>query len=215
MAEDGQGADGAQGAGAASGAATGAPGAQVGAQGAQGPQNGSEWLTDDAARNAKIDQIIERRAAGIIKAALKENGMTDDADIKAVIAGYHESKRASADSGSKQVAELEARVAALTAERQQQALSAEVARIATELDVDPARVPHLSRLADLSAALKDGEPDGDAIKGALEKVLEDVPELKKAKTGGIRIGASDDGAGQGASGLDLLLEAAGVKKKKE
>ncbi|MDR1015715.1 MAG: hypothetical protein LBL86_12180 [Coriobacteriales bacterium] len=215
MAEDGQGADGAPGAGAVAGAATGAPGAQSGAQGAQGPQSGSEWLTDDAARNAKIDQIIERRAAGIIKAALKENGMTDDADIKAVITGYHASKRAQSDTGAKQVAELEARVAALTAERQQQALSAEVARVAAELDADPARIAHLSRLADLSAALKDGEPDKDAIKGALEKVLEDVPEFKKTKTGGIRIGASDDGAGQGASELESMLRAAGLKTKKE
>jgi hypothetical protein len=177
------------------------------AQAAQAaPQEPSKDFTE------LFDSVIERKMPQIMRSALKEQGIEDD-EAKGIITAYREGKKTQADTGAKQLADLEAQVATLTAEKQQAALSAEVTRIATELDVDPTRITHLSKLADLSAAVKDGTPDGKVVKAALEKVLEDVPEFKKQQTGGIRVGAKSEGAGQGASELDVLLKAAGVKKK--
>ena len=62
---------------------------------------------------------------------------------------------------------------------------------ALELGVPADRAAYAVRMADLAGVKIDdnGDPDADAVKKAVEKVLADIPELKGAT--GFRIGAQD------------------------
>jgi len=62
----------------------------------------------------------------------------------------------------------------------QRIIAAEAKVLAVSLGVKPERVAYALKLADLSAVEVDenGDPDADAIKAAIETVINDLPELK-------------------------------------
>lgn len=62
----------------------------------------------------------------------------------------------------------------------QRIIAAEAKVLAVSLGVKPERVAYALKLADLSAVEVDenGDPDADAIKAAIEAVINDLPELK-------------------------------------
>lgn len=67
------------------------------------------------------------------------------------------------------------------------------------LGIPAARADYAVRMADLSGVKVDdkGDPDADAAKKAVEKVLADIPELKGGA--GFRVGAPDSGGKGGAA----------------
>lgn len=74
------------------------------------------------------------------------------------------------------------------------------------LDIDSKSIPYVVKLADFSNVSDEkGAINGDSVKSALEKVLEDVPALKKASPdlGDLKIGA--DGSQSSDSNLDSTL----------
>ncbi|MGM9649227.1 MAG: hypothetical protein ACI3XY_04580 [Butyricicoccaceae bacterium] len=83
---------------------------------------------------------------------------------------------------------------------------------AVSLGVDPKVIPYLIRLADTSQAVgQDGKVDSEAVKNALNKVLEDVPALKAQpqQSSGFHIGASNEG-NQNQTNEDALKAAFGL-----
>ena len=80
-----------------------------------------------------------------------------------------------------------------------------------------ADIPYVLKMADFSqAAGQDGKISADAVKNAINKVLEDVPALKPqaaGSTGFIQVGAGGSGQEQ-AGAVDAELDRIfGVKKK--
>ncbi len=57
-------------------------------------------------------------------------------------------------------------------------VAAAVTRLAQDCGVDPKAVPYVSKLIDLSAAVKDGKCDDEKIKRQIDKLLADLPQLK-------------------------------------
>ena len=80
----------------------------------------------------------------------------------------------------------------------QRLISAESKIVAAELGVNPKRINHLLKLADLSAVVVDesGNIDTQAIKQSIEAVLADFPELKG---NGSAVGGSGNPAGASGS----------------
>jgi hypothetical protein len=159
-----------------------------------------DWLADEAAVAAQLDKIVERRVPGLIKSALKENGVTDDEEIKAIVDSYRANKGTASKETAAQLEALAAENAALKAAQLKVTLDAAVAKVAGTLEVAPERVLALAKLAGdgiAKAVDKDGKIDEAAIKKALEDSLKDVPEFKKAtnnKQGFTPVGADSSAA---------------------
>lgn len=84
---------------------------------------------------------------------------------------------------------------------------------AVELGLDAKTIPYVLKLADFSQAVgTEGEIKEDAVKAALEKVMEDVPALKPApadQNGFVQVGASG-GSKQTTNSNDALKAAFGL-----
>lgn len=149
----------------------------------------------------KLDSILDKRTEGIAKSALKDNGY-EDAEMKDILTQYRASKQAKSEEAANQLSALQNENAQLKATMRQKDLDNEALTQARSLDVDDKTVPYLIKLADLNNCIDDkGNVDGGKVKSALEKVLTDVPNLKKVEKGttGVTVGAdtSKDGTPSG------------------
>lgn len=162
----------------------------------------------------KLDSIVAKRMEGITKSALKDNGY-EDAEMKDILTQYRASKEAKNQEAANQLSALQTENAQLKATMREKDLNNEALTQARSLDVDDKTVPYLIKLADLNNCIDDkGNVDGTKVKTALEKVLQDVPNLKKAKEGttGVTVGA--DTSNQGTPSGNLFgFNFTGVRKQ--
>ena len=139
------------------------------------PTGGNDPATDPTPEPGKtftqeqLDEIISKRLARErkqweqqIEEERKKAAMTEAERLKA----------------EKEEAERKAQDAQTAAN--QRIINAEAKVLAVSLGVKPERVAYALKLADLSAVEVDenGDPDADAIKAAIEAVINDLPELK-------------------------------------
>ncbi|MFR3753590.1 MAG: hypothetical protein ACLTW9_17200 [Enterocloster sp.] len=97
--------------------------------------------------------------------------------------------------------------------RQAQIDSAAATMAAVSLGIDAKTIPYVLKMADLSQVMgQDGKINDEALKAALDKVLEDVPALKpqaSGSTGFIQVGAAS-GQQQTQTTDDALKKAFGL-----
>jgi hypothetical protein len=136
----------------------------------------NETNTNDALFQ-KLDEILEKRSNGIVKNILKENGL-DDSDIKDVLASYTESKKSKKDAVETELATLRQTNAELNNKLKASEKNALVAKQAKELGIAESNLKFVTKLADFSNIEKDGKYDEEAIKSALETVINEVPAFK-------------------------------------
>lgn len=152
----------------------------------------------------KLDSILDKRSEGIAKSALKDNGYEDE-EMKDILSQYRASKQA-------KINETDNTISTLTKERdeaikslQRERLNNEALKQARELNVDDKTIPYLIKLADFSNINDDkGAISGDKVKEALNKVLNDVPSLKKSEekgTAGVTVGADTSKGSQPSGNL--------------
>lgn len=152
----------------------------------------------------KLDSILDKRSEGIAKSALKDNGYEDE-EMKDILSQYRASKQA-------KINETDNTISTLTKERdeaikslQKERLNNEALKQARELNVDDKTIPYLIKLADFSNINDDkGVISGDKVKEALNKVLNDVPSLKKSEekgTAGVTVGADTSKGSQPSGNL--------------
>lgn len=162
----------------------------------------------------KLDSIVAKRMEGITKSALKDNGY-EDAEMKDILTQYRASKEAKSQEAANQLSALQTENAQLKATMREKDLNNEALTQARSLDVDDKTVPYVIKLADLTNCIDDkGNVDGGKVKTALEKVLTDVPNLKKVEKGttGVTVGA--DTSNQGTPSGNLFgFNFTGVRKQ--
>ena len=152
----------------------------------------------------KLDSILDKRSEGIAKSALKDNGYEDE-EMKDILSQYRASKQA-------KINETDNTISTLTKERdeaikslQKERLNNEALKQARELNVDDKTISYLIKLADFSNINDDkGVISGDKVKEALNKVLNDVPSLKKSEekgTAGVTVGADTSKGSQPSGNL--------------
>ena len=124
----------------------------------------------------------------VLKSYFKQQGLSQEDAQKAMAAFKAEQEKNKPD-----VTALQSQITAVNQALLQSALEKEALVIGAELGIEMKTMPYILKLADLSAAAKDGKPDVEALKAAINKVLEDVPALKTKKednNGGFQVGGS-------------------------
>lgn len=132
----------------------------------------------------------------VLKSYLKEQGLSGD-ELNKAIQTYKAQKSKETDNVAEIKTQLDqaqemARQAAETVKQAQIEKSATME--AVTMGIDAKTIPYLLKLADLSGAMdKDGKVDQQAVQKALNKVLEDVPQLKKEEQAltGFRVGGTN------------------------
>ena len=167
-----------------------------------GQQAQTTQQTAPAIDYGKIQQMLEGTLAAkedtALKAYFKQQGLSQQ-EVEQAIATFKQQKAANTpDVGALQTQMTQAQAAA-----QQAQIQAAATMAAVELDIDAKSIPYILKLADFSQAVgQDGKINEETLKGALNKVLEDVPALKpQAATaaGFVQVGAASGNAGAGQS----------------
>ena len=149
----------------------------------------------------------------VLKGYFRSMGITGDEAAQAISAFKAQKAAQTPDPARLTQERDEARAAALRSEMQTKALM-----MAGELGVEVSTMPYVLRMADLTGAAPAGTVDDAALRTALEKVLADIPQLKKqaeaAQTGtGFRIGADVTPNTDGDAGVSALRAAFGLPAK--
>lgn len=145
----------------------------------------------------------------VLKNYFKQQGLTED-EIKQAISSFKEQKAAN----QPDVNALQQQATLAQQQAQQAVIERDAYLLSGELGIDLKTMPYLLKLADLSAVVTDGKVSQDKLKEALNKVLEDVPQLKQQPTqsAGFRFGANSE-QNTNSSVDDQLDRIFGIKKK--
>lgn len=206
------------GGGSGGGAGQGSQGQASGQSGQDSGQQGQNQTGGQQAVQidyAKIQQMLDGTLAAkeetALKAYFKQQGLSQQ-EAEQAMASFKQQKAAS----QPDAAALQVQVAQMQATAREATLEKEAVLVAVGLGLDAKSIPYVLKMADLSlAAGQDGKINGEEIKNAINKVLEDVPALKPqaaGSTGFIQVGT---GGGQNQAGaVDTELDRIfGVKKK--
>lgn len=191
--------------GAAGGGGTG--------DGQQTQQAGAQPPTAPQIDYNKIQTMLEGTLSAkedtALKAYFKQQGLSQQ-EVEQAIATFKEQKAAQ----QPDVNALQTQAAQAQAAAQQAQVQAAATMAAVGLGIDAKTIPYVLKMADLSQVMgQDGKINDEAMKTALNKVLEDVPALKPApagQTGFVQVGAS--GQQQQTSQNDQLSAIFGNKK---
>ena len=142
---------------------------------------------------AKIQQMLEGTLAAkedtALKAYFKQQGLSQE-EVEQAIAAFKQQKAAS----QPDVAALQQQATQAQALAQQAQMQAAATMAAVSLGIDAKTIPYVLKMADLSQVMgQDGKINDEALKAALNKVLEDVPALKPqapGTTGFIQVGVA-------------------------
>lgn len=161
----------------------------------------------------KLASIISGKQAvaedTILKNYFKQQGLTQE-EVSNAIATYKQKKSESTPNYEEIQEDLK--------RAEQQAELYQIQNVATlealGLGIDKKTIPYVIKMADLSDAMVDGKANEENIKKAINKVLEDVPQLKPVtqvqQQGGFRIG-SERKENQNGSDQDVLAKIFGNK----
>ena len=164
---------------------------------------------------SKLDAILDKRADGLAKSALKDNGVEEN-EIADIVKAYREQKQTKANEQATALSEAQATIANLQKQIADKAVDDALAAAALECGVDAKQMPYVTRLASKDGILgADGVPDAEKVKAAINQVLEDVPVLKASaneQRGFVPVGSkTGDGAGSGEDAEKKLRSYFGLK----
>lgn len=137
--------------------------------------------TSNEALFEKIDEIVNKRMDGIAKNIMKENGVTDDSELKNLFNEYKTHKSNKTKGLETQLDNLRKENAALSQQIKADELARAYNKAANELGISEANLKYVAKLADSSTFEKDGHYDVEAIKTSFASVLNDLPSLKNDK----------------------------------
>lgn len=191
----------------------GSAGAGNTGEGQQTQQVGTQPPTAPQIDYDKIKTMLEGTLSAkedtALKAYFKQQGLSQQ-EVEQAIAAFKTQKAAQ----QPDVNVLQTQAAQAQAAAQQAQLQAAATMAAVGLGIDAKTIPYVLKMADLSQAIgQDGKVNDEAMKTALNKVLEDVPALKPApagQSGFVQVGAS--GQQQQTSQNDQLAAIFGNKK---
>lgn len=186
----------------------------------QQPQNTTQQAaqTNVQIDYARIQQMLDGTLAAkedtALKAYFKQQGLSQQEAEQAMATFKAEKAKNTPDVGA-----IQSQLAQAQAVAQQAELRSAAMMQAVSLGIDANTIPYVLKLADFSQATgQDGKISDEALKAALNKVLEDVPALKpqaSAVAGFVQLGAPGTGS-SGTQNTDqqaMLSNIFGIKKK--
>lgn len=193
----------------------GGAGGEGGAQTQQQTQTQTGQQASPAIDYAKIQQMLDGTLAAkedtALKAYFKQQGLSQE-EMEQAIAAFKQQKAAQ----QPDIGAIQQQLTQAQAIAQKAMVDSAATMTAVSLGIDTKTIPYVLKMADLSQVTgQDGKINDEALKAALNKVLEDVPALKPqaaGSTGFIQVGAASGGQTQQTvdTELDRIF---GVKKK--
>lgn len=189
----------------------GAAGGDPGTGGGSAGSGAGTGQTPPAIDYDRIAQILEGKQAAteesVLKGYFKQQGLSKE-EMEQAIAAFKQQKAANQpDVGAiqGQLAEAQSQLTAAQASVRQAELQSAATMAAVSLGIDAKTIPYVLKMADLSQAMgQDGKVNDQALKTALNKVLEDVPALKpqaSGSTGFVQVGAAGSPSAQSQQGV--------------
>lgn len=143
----------------------------------------------------KIQEIIEGRNAktedSVLKAYFQKQGLSPE-EMESAINAFKTQKANQANAQNKELTDTQASLQKVQLENQRLKIEKKAYDFVDDLNVDNKTMPYLLKMADFNNCIgKDGNVLEDTLKAALQKVVDDVPGLKKQVQGvvGITVGA--------------------------
>lgn len=162
----------------------------------------------------KMAEALDKRSNGFMKSYLKEQGLSED-EMKEAIKTFKNNKSQKEAEAQTNLTNVQSQLQDSQAENRNLKVENTLYSLADELNVDRKNVPYLIKMANLENCFNEkGEIQADKVKEAANKVLEDIPGLKKVEEKndtGITIGANNENASQ-ASGNIFGFNFTGVRK---
>lgn len=157
--------------------AAGGEGTGAGGEGTNQQQDGQQTQTQPQFDYEKLAGLIAGKQSvtedTVLKNYFKQQGLSED-DMKQAISTFKQQKAAN----QPDVSALQTQVSQAQMQAQQAVIERDAYLLSGEIGVDIKTMPYLLKMADLSAVIVDGKVNQDKLKEALNKVLEDVPQLK-------------------------------------
>lgn len=144
-----------------------------------------------------IDKGAQQKENAILKSYFQQQGLSKD-EVEQAIATFKQQKA----EATPDVQGLQTQVQTLQQQAQQAIVEKDATVEAIALGLDAKQVPYILKMADFSKGIgEDGKTNQEALKEAINKILEDFPQLKpeqKESKGFQKIGADgqDDRATQ-------------------
>ena len=195
---------------------------QNNAQNTTGQQNNTN--NANQASNAidynKIQEIVEARNAktedSVLKSYFEKQGLSKE-EMESAISAFKTQKANQAKAQDTELADTQASLKKTQLENQRLKIEKKAYDFVDDLNVDNKTMPYLLKMADLNNCVdKEGNVLEDTLKNALQKVIDDVPGLKKQVQGtvGITVGANtNNGTNSNNGTFDFGF--AGVRPRKQ
>lgn len=154
-----------------------------------------------------IDKGTQQKENAILKSYFQQQGLTEE-EAKHAMSAYREKKKES----TPDIGALQAQIQSYQEQARQSAIEKEAMLVGVSLGLEAKQIPYITKMADFSKAFNDaGVVNQEAIKEAMNKVLEDFPQLKPSteSKGFQQIGANG-GNGNTEATNDLLNKAFGL-----
>lgn len=155
----------------------------------------------------KIQEIIEGRNAktedSVLKAYFQKQGLSPE-EMESAINAFKTQKANQANAQNKELTDTQASLQKVQLENQRLKIEKKAYDFVDDLNVDNKTMPYLLKMADFNNCIgKDGNVLEDTLKAALQKVVDDVPGLKKQVQGvvGITVGADTNNGANSNNGV--------------
>lgn len=155
----------------------------------------------------KIQEIIEGRNAktedSVLKAYFQKQGLSPE-EMESAINAFKTQKANQANAQNKELTDTQASLQKIQLENQRLKIEKKAYDFVDDLNVDNKTMPYLLKMADFNNCIgKDGNVLEDTLKAALQKVVDDVPGLKKQVQGvvGITVGADTNNGTNSNNGV--------------
>lgn len=160
-----------------------------------------------------IDSRNQKTEDNVLKSYFQSQGMSEE-EMKQAISSFKTQREENNKNQLSEANTLKESLDKANSKALLNEIEKEAVLQALELNVDSKSIPYVVKLADFSnVSDENGAINSESIKSAMQKVLEDVPALKKASPnlGDLQIGA--DGSQSSESNLDSTLSRVfGTKK---
>lgn len=155
----------------------------------------------------KIQEIIEGRNAktedSVLKAYFQKQGLSPE-EMESAINAFKTQKANQANAQNKELTDTQASLQKVQLENQRLKIEKKAYDFVDDLNVDNKTMTYLLKMADFNNCIgKDGNVLEDTLKAALQKVVDDVPGLKKQVQGvvGITVGADTNNGTNSNNGV--------------
>lgn len=205
--------------------AEGPGGGAAGSEGSGGgASGGADNQTPPAIDYEKIQQMLEgtlkAKEETALKAYFKQQGLSEE-EMQQAIAAFKQQKAQNQPDVSAlqgQLTNAQTQLSQAQAAAQQAQIENAATMMAVSLGMDAKTIPYVLKMADLSKVMgQDGKINDEAMKNALNQVIEDVPALKpqeKGSSGFVQVGAAGGTPPQGSDDPITLKDAVSEALKK-